>query len=120
MCLDDKKKKKSSEVAYIIPRPDGTCILGGTFQEDNADLHVNHDTAQRIFEQCSSLEPRLKSSEETKILSHNVGLRPSRRGGARVELEEIGLPLKNPLIPFYGQESRPERKLKVIHAYGLG
>ena len=62
----------------------------------------------------------MKLSEGTRILSHNVGLRPSRRGGARVELEEIELPLKNPLVPFYGEETRVERKLKVIHAYGLG
>ena len=55
-----------------------------------------------------------------KILSLNVGLRPARRGGAKVELEHFELPLKNDLVPCYGDGSRAEGQVKVIHAYGFG
>ncbi|KAI5120841.1 hypothetical protein M0805_007028 [Coniferiporia weirii] len=109
----------ADEATYIIPRPDGTCILGGTFQHDNFDLTVNLDTAQRLYERCTILESGLLLSRGTTVLSHNVGLRPSRKGGPRVELESMQLPLTNPLVPRY-EEKRPQRKLKVIHAYGLG
>lgn len=101
---------------YIIPRPDGTVILGGTYQADNYSLIVDNETALGIFERCSKLEPKVK---DAKVLSLNVGLRPARKGGARVEKELVQLPLKNRLVPDYGAE-RVERELTVIHAYGLG
>ncbi|KAL5518788.1 hypothetical protein ACEPAH_471 [Sanghuangporus vaninii] len=115
-----QKSKLDYETTYIIPRPDGTCILGGTYQEDNYDHAVNHDIAKRIYERCTTLEQQLHVSQGAKILSLNVGLRPARRGGPRVELETIQLPLKNDLVPHYGDGSRTEREVKVIHAYGLG
>jgi len=105
---------------YVIPRPDGSVILGGTFQHDSWELSVNHRTARRIFERCTALVPDLLPSRGTTILSHNVGLRPARRGGPRVEVEIIQLPLANDLVPCNGIETRPKRSLKVIHAYGFG
>ena len=108
-----------SEPTYIIPRPDGTAIMGGSYQADRYDLLVDNDLAARIHERCSKLEPRLK---DAKILSLNVGLRPSRHGGARVEKEVVHLPLKRSLVPYYGVSfnERAEGDLTVIHAYGLG
>lgn len=109
----------SGTYTYVIPRPDGTVTCGGTFQEDNADLSVNYDTARGIYERCSAFVPDLKLENGAKIISHNVGLRPARRGGPRVESETVQLPLQDALIPDYGL-SRPHRELKVVHAYGLG
>lgn len=45
------------------------------------------------------------SDTKVEIISHNVGLRPAREGGARIELErrKVG-----------------GRKVGVIHAYGFG
>jgi len=106
-------------IAYVIPRPDGTVTLGGTFQEGNADLTVDLDTARAIYERCTALVPELKVESGAKIISHNVGLRPGRRGGPRVELETVQLPLEDMLVPDYGLP-RPHRELKVVHAYGLG
>lgn len=103
----------------MIPRPDGTVILGGTFQPDNWDTSVNHKTAQGIFERCAALDPGLSLSRGTEVLSHNVGLRPARRGGPRVEVENMQLPLENDLIPVH-HSPRTKRVLKIIHAYGFG
>lgn len=112
--------KAPNESTYIIPRPDGTCILGGTFEEDNYDPAVDHRKANSIYERCTAIEPGLQVSRGTKILSLNVGFRPARRGGPRVELENVQLPLANELVPHYVAETRVQRELKVIHAYGLG
>ena len=103
--------------AYIIPRPGpaGHVILGGTYFESySTDPDPNE--AERIMRQCYELEPRLatlplskgmKDTNDTEgwkgieVVRHQVGLRPARIGGSRVELEsrEAG---------------------GVIHAFGFG
>jgi len=78
--------------------------------------------AKGIFERCSTLAPCLKD-EGTKILSHNVCLRPERKGGPRVELERITLPLmRSDGLAVYVSENAEEeqQELSVIHAYGMG
>lgn len=102
----------------MIPRPSpaGHVLIGGTFQEDNWDLSVNYDTARSIWSRCLELEPSLKNPE-TKILGHNVGLRPARRGGPRIEAEWFKLPLKTEFLPTQGGK---EYNFPVIHAYGFG
>lgn len=61
--------------------------------------------AERILKSCYTLEPRLATKGEgwegIEVVRHQVGLRPAREGGARVELEkrEAGA---------------------VVHAYGFG
>ena len=82
------------------------------------DTSTNYEVARAIFRRCVKLEPKLKLHEDTEIVSHNVGLRPARRGGARVEIERVALPLQDEMVP--GTAPRPSRMLKVIHAYGFG
>ncbi|OSX67120.1 hypothetical protein POSPLADRAFT_1175870 [Postia placenta MAD-698-R-SB12] len=108
------------EATYIIPRPAplGHVLLGGTFQEDNWDVSLDMATARGILERCTALMPQL-ASKETRILSHNVGLRPARRGGARLEVEWVDLseqysPALSPTSASIG------RRVKVVHAYGFG
>ena len=100
--ITGEKSKLDNDPTYITPRHGGTCILGGTYQEDNYDLAIDNDIAKGIYEQCTAVEPLLHVSQGAKILSLNVGLRPARRGGPRVELETIQLPLKSELVPHYG------------------
>jgi hypothetical protein len=55
-----------------------------------------------------------------QIARHNVGLRPSRRGGARLEREIIRLPLKDrkrEKVMTGGQkwEHEGERDVSVVH-----
>lgn len=102
----------------MIPRPSpaGHVLIGGTFQEDNWDLSVNFETARNIWARCLQLAPAL-NDPETKILGHNVGLRPGRRGGPRIEAQRYRLPLKTDLLPTPEGE---EHDFLVIHAYGFG
>lgn len=80
---------------YIVPR-DSDCILGGTAGENDWDMSVNPDTAEKIIEKCTAIEPALINAE---ILGHRVGLRPGRTE-VRLELEE--LPGGRAVIHDYG------------------
>lgn len=104
----------------MIPRPapEGHVLIGGTFQEDNWDLSVDFDTARNIWNRCLELAPAL-GNKETKILGHNVGLRPARRGGARIEAEWLKLPLESEFLPP-PDPSAEKYDFLVIHAYGFG
>jgi D-amino-acid oxidase len=62
---------------------------------------VDPNLAHRIAVRCVELAPELtggKGIEALDIVRHNVGLRPSRHGGPRLELENmahIGLVVHN-------------------------
>lgn len=81
-------------MAYIIPRGDGTVICGGTYDKTNKDLNADPAIAKGILERCYDLCPEVaynKGVEGYKIISHNVGFRPGRHGGIRLERETRGM-----------------------------
>ncbi|OCK74440.1 nucleotide-binding domain-containing protein [Lepidopterella palustris CBS 459.81] len=97
-------------VTYIIPRPGTiTYVLGGTKEPDNWDTASNAGTLSDIQNRCRALWPALEHADFKQVASQ-VGLRPGRRGGARVELEEVQLGRSD--------GSKEGRKLAVIHHYG--
>ncbi|KAM0750306.1 nucleotide-binding domain-containing protein [Meredithblackwellia eburnea MCA 4105] len=105
-CIMDDSGKGSADAqsAYIIPRPGGEVICGGCFGVGDWDTSVDFDLAKKILERCYKLNPAISNGggvEGIKILRHNVGLRPSRRGGPRVEAEKV-------------------KQGTVVHAYGIG
>lgn len=95
-------------------------LLGGTFQSHNWDTSHSEETAQEIFSSCAKMVPELLDKEKVQILSHNVGLRPAREGGPRVEAEWMQFPLKGDLIPRPEKVDLKDKKLLVVHAYGFG
>ncbi|KAI7884234.1 FAD dependent oxidoreductase [Lichtheimia hyalospora FSU 10163] len=77
-------------MAYIIPRGDGSVICGGTYDKANKDLNPDPVITKGILERCYDLCPDVaynKGVEGYKIISHNVGFRPGRHGGIRLERE---------------------------------
>lgn len=112
--------------AYIIPRPGrslaDTVLLGGTYEVGNWDTSLDMNIARTIFDLCSELAPSLRNSDQTKILAHNVGLRPAREGGPRVEAEIVQFPLRgeNDVLIPWNTTSLEEGKMRVVHAYGFG
>jgi glycine/D-amino acid oxidase-like deaminating enzyme len=78
------------DFAYIIPRENGEVILGGTMQAYDNTPTADTTTARTILQQCYDLSPELsngKGWQAIEVIGHNVGLRPSRTGGVRVETE---------------------------------
>jgi glycine/D-amino acid oxidase-like deaminating enzyme len=110
------------ESMYIIPRPspEGHVILGGTFLAGDWSTLPDPKVAERILKNAYNLCPALSGSqgwEKIEVVKHNVGLRPCREGGARIELEKrtIG---EGKLLP--SAIKGRGRKVAVVHAYGIG
>lgn len=78
---------------YIIPRPDGNVICGGTLDNKNRnsepDHNVTKDILRRVYELCPELTHH-KGPGAFNIVSENVGFRPTRINGPRIEKEKRG------------------------------
>ncbi|PWZ03146.1 hypothetical protein BCV70DRAFT_214612 [Testicularia cyperi] len=81
---------------YIIPRGDGTVICGGTRLVNNWSPQPDEDTTSAILQRCLRLAPHLANPakctpltepriSDLDVLAVNVGLRPARTGGVRLE-----------------------------------
>lgn len=78
-------------VSYIFPRPlGGGIILGGSRQENNSSPDIDYELAKDIMKKCCDLVPELGKVEDLQVIGHGVGLRPSRKGGVRIEGERRG------------------------------
>jgi D-amino-acid oxidase len=116
----------NGEITYIIPRPSEShsVLLGGTYQAGNWDTSIDLGTAARILERCSKLEPSLADpASSARVVSHQVGLRPARVGGPRVEREQVSLPTQSKLLGPQHHRAVAEdgaARMRVVHAYGFG
>ncbi|KAK4052589.1 hypothetical protein OIO90_004217 [Microbotryomycetes sp. JL221] len=111
--------------AYIIPRPGGEAVCGGTYGTGNWDLSVDYDLSKAILEKCFALDPRISSTDDIsgiQVLRHNVGLRPSREQGPRLEAETISLPSRslNPFAIAGADDQARKTTGTIVHAYGVG
>ncbi|KAI8079718.1 FAD dependent oxidoreductase [Halteromyces radiatus] len=75
---------------YIIPRSDGTVVCGGTMDVGNTNPEADPQLTKTILENCYKLHPYLthgQGPDAFDIVSVNVGLRPGRKDGIRLEKE---------------------------------
>lgn len=88
---------------YIIPRPNSgsQVILGGYMQKGVRTGDVFVDESESIKKRTIALAPEL-FGDEVEIVAAVAGLRPSRKGGARIEREQLN------------------SKQSVVHNYGAG
>lgn len=93
--------------SFCVPRNfDGGTVIGGTKEPDNWDTEPSADTRATLLSNFRDTHPQILSEEgEFRVLKDIVGRRPTRRGGPRLEAEDLSLGGKT--IPL-------------IHAYGLG
>ncbi|GMF45756.1 unnamed protein product [Phytophthora fragariaefolia] len=90
---------KDGDHAYIIPRPNGDVVLGGTAQENNWSTENDTPNAEGVWERCCQLCPEVRNSV---VMAKKAGLRPGRRGGVRLELEPVPTTRGAVLIHNYG------------------
>ncbi|KAL4884122.1 nucleotide-binding domain-containing protein [Aspergillus karnatakaensis] len=80
--------RRGKDYTYALGRPDGTAILGGIKQYNNAtqdvDAHLRADIFQRIYDNLPKVFPS-SDPKDFKVIRDIVGIRPQRVGGARVE-----------------------------------
>ncbi|KAB8648463.1 hypothetical protein FH972_026121 [Carpinus fangiana] len=95
-------------ISYAIPRPgSGTTVLGGCKERGRWESEPEEETSRKILERCKLLCPELATNNgEFDVVTTQVGLRPIRFDGARVEDEVLKLPSGGEAV--------------VVHAYGNG
>ncbi len=110
-----------TKVTYLIPRAStpGMVLIGGTFQPNNWDTSLSISTARDILARAKELVPAL-AEPTTRIQAHNVGLRPGREGGPRVDAQYVDFPSEDALVPQLSQTLGKKRSILVVHAYGFG
>ncbi|KAF1830295.1 hypothetical protein BDW02DRAFT_104958 [Decorospora gaudefroyi] len=88
---------------YIFPRPlGGGIILGGSRQDYDWSGTWDETLGQDILERCCALCPELGRPSDLQVLARNIGLRPSRKGGPRIEIEAQTRKWNVPVIHAYG------------------
>ncbi|QPG75177.1 hypothetical protein FOA43_002526 [Brettanomyces nanus] len=75
---------------YIIPRPysGNQLVLGGFLQKDNWTGDTFGDQTKNILKRTTELMPEILD-RPLEILRVAAGLRPSRQGGPRIEVERV-------------------------------
>ncbi|KAJ7834514.1 D-amino-acid oxidase [Mycena leptocephala] len=104
---------KDNHLSYVIPRQSGDAILGGTFQPDDWHPTSRPETVKLIKERGIVAYPELlppnkrenPNIEDLDVVEECVGLRPTRKGGVRLEVTSLNV----------GDKSVP-----VVHNYGHG
>ncbi|XP_066942336.1 D-aspartate oxidase [Macrobrachium rosenbergii] len=86
---------------YILPNIDKV-VLGGTHQDNDWRREVDPVDSETIWRNCIESMPSLKNCE---VVKEWVGLRPCRKGGIRVDTDEIVV---------------KDRHIPVVHNYGHG
>jgi D-amino-acid oxidase len=93
---------------FSVPRNfGGGTIIGGTKEIDNWDPEPSLEVRAQLLDKFAATYPRILEREgggtdEFRVLKDIVGRRPARRGGMRLERQDL------------------DNKKCVIHAYGLG
>ncbi|KAJ7255380.1 D-aspartate oxidase [Mycena rebaudengoi] len=103
----------TSHLSYIIPRQSGDVILGGTFQVDDWHPTSRPETVKEIKElgikACPELLPADKRDKrdinDLEVIEECVGLRPTRKGGLRLETTTLNV---------------DGNTVSIIHNYGHG
>ncbi|WWD08233.1 hypothetical protein V865_006344 [Kwoniella europaea PYCC6329] len=124
----ERRNEAPPQAAYMIPRPgpEGHVVVGGHYRVGDWSTDADIKEAERILQDCYKLCPKLagpdgRSWKDIEVVAHNVGLRPAREGGARLELEkrQIGKVGSTQLAPGNIRNSLG-RMVAVLHAYGMG
>lgn len=81
------------EEMYMMRRAaGGGTILGGTYQPNNWESQPDPSIAARILSRVVKARPEIadhKGVGGLSVIRHAVGLRPSRKGGVRIERERL-------------------------------
>ncbi|GAA6064553.1 hypothetical protein JCM10212_005780 [Sporobolomyces blumeae] len=100
---------------YTIPRRNGLVVLGGCAEKNNWDPRPRKDMSDRIKTRCLALCPDLLPPEKRNggtiddldVVEEAVGLRPTREGGIRLDVEEM-------------HDGSSGRTIRIVHHYGHG
>lgn len=89
---------------FSVPRNfDGGTIIGGTKEPNNWDSKPSLEVRETLLRKFTATYPQILGSEgKFTVMKDIVGRRPTRKGGMRLEAENL------------------DGNKRIIHAYGLG
>ena len=99
------RQNRDGSWAFLIPRPcGGGTIVGGSKEIGDMEEKPRAETREKLLRQAAKYFPDYVGREdEFEIVSDNVGRRPYREGGLRLESEAL-----------------EDGHRRIIHAYGIG
>ncbi|KAJ5666607.1 hypothetical protein N7462_011016 [Penicillium macrosclerotiorum] len=85
--------RNGQEYTYVIPRPlSQGVVLGGVKQQDNLSPNIDPEIARDEIARAHRLAPDIVPEHPpTDAISHIIGIRPSRKGGFRLDSEQKGI-----------------------------
>lgn len=94
--------------SFLIPRPLGAgTIVGGTKQIDDPEASPRLKERQKLLEDAVRYFPEFVDSvEKFEVIQDNVGRRPWREGGMRIEIDNDVLADRATVIHGYGAGGR--------------
>jgi len=104
---------------YVLPRGDGTVVLGGTHQFGLADGGVDPEVTREILGRCGRVLPLLRDPRDYTVLAQGVGLRPARRNSNTTQRIEVDERMSEQVLTSLGHGGMDVRPL-VVHCYGHG
>ena len=98
--------------AFLIPRPGGGgTIVGGTKEVGDYETRPRRETRRKLLSKAVELFPEFVDDvEKFDVVRDNVGFRPAREGGVRIESENVDL----------NGEGAGGGQGRVVYGYGLG
>lgn len=98
------RQNKDGSWTFLVPRPrGGGTIVGGTKEIDDWEGKARPETRQKLLQACAEAFPDFVDSvDRFEVVQDNVGRRPWREGGYRIEVESVG------------------RDRTIVHGYGAG
>lgn len=101
------RQNRDGSWAFLIPRPcGGGTIVGGSKEVRDMEEAPRAETRERLLQQAVKYFPGFVEGEDAfEIVRDNVGRRPDREGGCRLESEVISI---------------SDGRRQMIHAYGIG
>lgn len=99
------RQNRDGSWAFLIPRPGGGgTIVGGSKEVGDMEERPRAETREKLQQQAVTYFPDfVKEKSEFQIIGDNVGRRPFREGGLKLEIEALG-----------------DGRKRIIHAYGIG
>ncbi|KAJ5175781.1 uncharacterized protein N7482_001658 [Penicillium canariense] len=93
--------RNGQEYTYVIPRPFSQgVVLGGVKQQDNLSPVVDLDITRDEIARAHRLAPEIVPAHPPEdAISHIIGIRPSRKGGFRLDSQSQG---SRTLLSAYG------------------
>lgn len=94
--------------SFLIPRPlNGGTIVGGTKQIDDLDVSVRSEEREKLLENAVKYFPEFVSDmDDFEVITDNVGRRPWREGGVRIEVDQDMLRGRAVVVHGYGAGGR--------------